>query len=105
MRRAAEEMSLNLFYDNDIAFHRKLWQIAGNPYLSETLERLAVPLFAFFLMRNDRDRENYIESAATHLRFADSLASLEPAELRKMAKDSMTRWKDEMLARLFPEKS
>jgi DNA-binding GntR family transcriptional regulator len=105
MRTAAEEMRLDLFYENDIAFHRKLWEMSGNPYLSDTLERLAVPLFAFFLMRNDRDRENYIESAAAHAQFVDSLASLEAAELRKMVKDSMTRWKDEMLVRLFPQKS
>lgn len=105
MRQGAEEMRLDLFYESDIAFHRKLWEMSGNPYLVDTLERLVVPLFAFFLMRKNRDRENYIESAANHLQFVDSLTSLEPAELRKMVKQSMTRWKDEMLARLFPEQS
>lgn len=105
MRQSAEALRLDWFYESDIAFHRKLWSLTGNPYLADTLERLVVPLFAFFLMRNDNDQENYTESAADHLRFVDSLASREAAELRQMVKESMTHWKDEMLARLFPEKN
>jgi DNA-binding GntR family transcriptional regulator len=105
MSHGAELMRLDLFYENDIAFHRKLWEMSGNPYLVDTLERLVVPLFAFFLMRNNRDRENYIESAANHVQFVEALPSLEAAEVRKIVKESMTRWKDEMLARLFPEKA
>ena len=105
MAQDAGEMRLDRFYENDIAFHRKLWQMSGNPYLVDTLERLVVPLFAFFLMRNDRDRENYVDSAADHVQFVESLSSCEAAELRQMVKESMTRWKDEMLARLFPERA
>ena len=105
MAQCAGEMRLDLFYENDIAFHRKLWEMSANPYLVDTLERLVVPLFAFFLMRNDRDRENYTDSAADHVQFVESLSSCEAAELRQMVKDSMTRWKDEMLARLFPERT
>ena len=105
MTQYAGEMRLDLFYENDIAFHRKLWEMSGNPYLVDTLERLVVPLFAFFLMRNDRDRENYTDSAADHVQFVESLSSCEAAELRQIVKDSMTRWKDEMLARLFPERT
>ncbi len=105
MRQSADSVRLDLFYENDIAFHRKLWSLSGNSYLVDTLERLVVPLFAFFLMRNDRDQENYIESAADHLRFVDSLASREAAELRQLVKESMTHWKDDMLTRLFPART
>lgn len=105
MRQAAEEMKLDVFYEHDIAFHRKLWEMSGNPYLVDTLERVVMPLFAFFLMRNDRDRENYLESADSHRQFVESLPVLEAAELRKLVNESMTRWKAEMLDRLFPEKT
>src|SRR5215510_3704143 len=105
MNEGANEMKLDRFYENDIAFHRKLWEISGNPYLVDTLERLVVPLFAFFLMRNDRDRENYLESADDHLHFIDSLPALDGSELRKVVNESMSRWKNEMLSRLFPEKT
>ena len=102
MKVTAERMTLDAFYENDIAFHRLLWELSGNPYLVDTLERLVVPLFAFFLMRNDRDRENYLESAESHLHFVESLPSLEAADLRRIVIESMTRWKEEMLDRLFP---
>ena len=104
MKEGADGMKLDRFYENDIAFHRKLWEISGNPYLVDTLERLVVPLFAFFLMRNDRDRENYLESADDHFHFIESLPALDGAELRKVVNESMSRWKNEMLSRLFPEK-
>src|SRR5215471_7306577 len=102
MRQAAEEMRVDVFYDKDIAFHRKFWQMSGNPYLVDILERLVVPLFAFFVMRANRDRENYIESAYDHERFIDSLTSLNTSELREIVKDSMSQWKEDMLSRLFP---
>jgi DNA-binding GntR family transcriptional regulator len=102
MKVAAQHMALDAFYENDIAFHRFLWELSGNQYLVDTLERLVVPLFAFFLMRNNRDRENYLESADGHLQFVDSLATLEAPDLRKVVMESMTRWKEEMLDRLFP---
>ncbi|HEU4389836.1 MAG TPA: GntR family transcriptional regulator, partial [Blastocatellia bacterium] len=51
MRSNAEHLALDDFYENDIAFHRLLWELSGNPYLVDTLEKLVVPLFAFFLMR------------------------------------------------------
>lgn len=105
IRDGAEEMHLASFYENDIAFHRKLWEMSGNPYLVDTLERLVVPLFAFFLMRNDRDRENYVESADNHFQIVEDLPSLEAPELRRVVKESMTRWKDEMVERLFPERA
>jgi DNA-binding GntR family transcriptional regulator len=104
MQDCAAKMSLDQFYENDIAFHRKLWSMSGNPYLVDTLERLVVPLFAFFLMRNDRDRENYVESAADHARFVESLSTLSATELHSMVRESMTRWKDEMVSRLFPKR-
>ena len=104
MTRGAHDMELDSFYENDIAFHRKLWQMSGNPYLVDTLERLVVPLFAFFLMRNDRDKENYLESADSHIEIIEFLPALEEHELRRVVNKSMTRWKDEMLERLFPER-
>lgn len=105
MTRGAREVEIDSFYENDIAFHRKLWRMSGNPYLVDTLERLVVPLFAFFLMRNDRDQENYLESAESHVEIIEFLPSLEEPDLRRVVAKSMTRWKDEMLERLFPERS
>ncbi len=66
MKTAAMALDLPVFYENDLAFHRKIWELAGNTYLAEALEKVVVPLFAFFVMKNVRERVNYIDSAAKH---------------------------------------
>lgn len=35
------------FHDCDVAFHRKIWELAGNPCLRNTLETITFRLFAF----------------------------------------------------------
>src|SRR5262245_23494933 len=66
MKEGAEAHDLDQFYQNDLAFHRKLWEISGNEYLVDCLERVVAPLFAFFLMKDRRERESYLFSAAQH---------------------------------------
>jgi DNA-binding GntR family transcriptional regulator len=103
MTKSAKELNLNEFYDADLEFHRKLWNLAGNSYLSDTLERVVVPLFAFFVMKTRREKESYIESAAMHARIVEALDVKSTPELRELMKDSLRGWKDDMLKLLFSE--
>lgn len=103
MTKSAKELNLNEFYDADLQFHRKLWDLAGNSYLSDTLERVVVPLFAFFVMKTRREKESYIESAAMHARIVEALDVKSTPELRELMKDSLRGWKDDMLKLLFSE--
>lgn len=50
MRAAAEANDQQSFYDHDLRFHRTLWSLAGNEYLSASLEQVVVPLFAFYIV-------------------------------------------------------
>ena len=103
MLRAAQALELDQFYENDLAFHRKLWHLSGNEYLVDCLERLVVPLFAFFVMKNRRDRKSYIESAANHARIVEALPRLSRAKLSALLRDSLTDWKSEVLEQLLPQ--
>lgn len=38
------------FLQKDYAFHRYCWELSGNPFLAETLDRLMAPLFAFVVV-------------------------------------------------------
>jgi len=60
METGAHDLDLPLFYESDLAFHRKIWSLSGNPYLVDMLERLIVPLFAFFLMKTSRQQASYV---------------------------------------------
>ena len=93
MKRAAQALELDHFYENDLAFHRKLWEMSGNQYLVECLERVVVPLFAFFVMKNRRDRKSYVESAANHEKIIEALPQLSKTKLRALMRESLIDWK------------
>lgn len=103
MKRAARQLDLDQFYENDLAFHRKIWEMSDNPYLVDSLERIVTPLFAFFVMKTSRERGSYVESAAAHEKIVTALPKTSAAGLRKLMRESVEGWKDDMLNRLLPE--
>lgn len=101
MERAAQKVDLAQFYQHDLDWHRKLWALSGNTYLADVLERLVVPLFAFFLVKNKRERRAYVESAGMHGRIVAALRDKSAAEARKLMKESLRGWKDDMMTMHF----
>ncbi|MCI0387505.1 MAG: GntR family transcriptional regulator [Acidobacteria bacterium] len=103
MEQAANELNLSQFYENDLAFHRKIWALSDNQYLVDALERIVVPLFAFFVMKTTRQRESYIESASVHAKIVEALPKMNAAGLRKLMRESLSSWRGDMLGLRFPE--
>lgn len=68
MRKAVNKRDIVSFYDFDLQFHRLLWSLTDNEYLSQMLEQIVAPLFAFFIMLNIRplDRIEYFLEAVDH---------------------------------------
>ena len=84
MKTAAETNDFERFYQNDLEFHRTLWQLSQNRYLASSLETLVVPLFAFFLIRTRLDyRIDLLGSAQRHHQLLDSIRN------RYQVRDSM----------------
>jgi DNA-binding GntR family transcriptional regulator len=103
MEHAANNLDLPQFYEGDLSYHRKIWSLSGNPYLVDVLERLVVPLFAFFLMKTSRQQAHYIDSACMHATIVDAIPKKTASELREMFKASLVNWKDDMLKVLFED--
>lgn len=100
MKRGAERLDLAYFYERDLNFHRKIWQLSGNKYLVEALERVVVPLFAFFLMKTTRESKSYVESADSHLEIVEAFEHLDAKELRNLMDQSLAHWREDMLVKL-----
>ena len=67
MRKAVTKGDIVSFYDYDLQFHHKLWELADNEYLSQLLEQIVVPLFAFFLILNNPPAHtDYLLEAMDH---------------------------------------
>jgi DNA-binding GntR family transcriptional regulator len=75
MRQAAEASDLSRFNDHDLALHRRLWELAGNKYLYDALERTVVPLLTFFYLRSGRVGALHVESVRSHEALVDLVAS------------------------------
>ena len=103
METAATNLDLPQFYEGDLSFHRKIWSLSDNPYLVDVLERLVVPLFAFFLMKTSRQQASYIDSACMHAKIVEAMPVKNSVELREMFRDSLVNWKDDMVKLLFAE--
>jgi DNA-binding GntR family transcriptional regulator len=102
MEEAARVLDLAQFYENDLAFHRAIWILSDNSYLVDALERVVTPLFAFFLMKTNRQHQSYVESAAMHMEIVEAIPTKSATELREMMKRSLAGWKDDMMKLLFP---
>jgi DNA-binding GntR family transcriptional regulator len=102
MKEGAQAHDLDQFYQNDLAFHRKLWEISGNDYLVECLERVVAPLFAFFLMKDRRPGESYLISAAQHEKIVEALPRLSGAKLRALMRNSVSDWRTEVFSAVLP---
>jgi DNA-binding GntR family transcriptional regulator len=102
MKEGARAHDLDQFYQNDLAFHRKLWEMSGNKYLVECLERVVAPLFAFFLMKGRRARESYLFSAAQHEKIVEAPPRLSEAKLCTLMRNSVSDWRTEVFDAVLP---
>lgn len=92
MQTTAAAADLAAFYQHDLEFHLSIWRLAGNPFLVQVLEKMIVPLFAFFIMRNTRaTAEDLRRNASRHAAIVDALAKGEDA--RALLCASLTVWR------------
>jgi DNA-binding GntR family transcriptional regulator len=75
MGRAAEALDLAKFNECDLALHRALWQLSGNKYLADALERAVVPLLTFFYLSSGRIVELHKSSIASHAALVEAVAA------------------------------
>lgn len=72
-------MDVKRFHDCDVAFHRKIWELAGNEYLRATLEAVTFRLFVFSVVdrwpENPKAMSERIAAVQQHLAILDGLRS------------------------------
>ncbi len=61
------------FHKADVAFHRKIWELAGNEYLTTALERVTFGLFAFLLVARTPNDTVMTHVVAQHRAILDAL--------------------------------
>jgi DNA-binding GntR family transcriptional regulator len=84
MKQAAVKRGKHGFFESDLAFHRRVWELAGNQQLVQVLEQIVVPLFAFSFLRVERERAELTRSAVDHASLVEALAK-SPQQAREMS--------------------
>jgi len=84
---AGETGARREFLERDFSFHKRCWELSGNLYLMETLERLMAPLFAFVVLASDVPLTAAM--AREHYAIVDALANLQPPEFDKVVRKTL----------------
>jgi DNA-binding GntR family transcriptional regulator len=109
-KQGAASKDLAVFFENHLAYRRRVWDLSGNRFLKETLERLVAPLYALYLMRANFNREGLfqtIQDCIVHqeetLRAFDSK---NPEEAARIVRKFLQQMKENLGSKLLPvEKS
>jgi len=82
------------FLECDFEFHRYCWQLSGNAFLAETLERLMAPLFAFVVLASGAPLT--ASMGREHYTLIEALRSVEEPEFSTLVRKTFTgfafRW-------------
>lgn len=85
------EVDVKLFHESDVAFHRKIWDLAGNPFLRNALETITFRLFIFSVVDrwsgNPRAVSERLAAVQEHLAILEGLRSRD----KKMARQVFIR--------------
>jgi DNA-binding GntR family transcriptional regulator len=105
-QKAAKREDLDTFFDDHLAFRQKVWELAGNRFLRQTLERLVIPLYALYLIRRTYNHEGLLQTVVDCIEHQDKILDAYAAgdfeKARAVARDFLTRMKEYLGTRLAP---
>lgn len=105
-KTASEAGDLAAFFENHLAFRRKVWALSGNRYLQQILERIVVPLYALYVIRQSYNLEGIFQTTMDCTDHQDGiLAAYERRsfeEARAIARSFLIRMKEYLGIRLPP---
>ncbi|HWB97958.1 MAG TPA: GntR family transcriptional regulator [Bryobacteraceae bacterium] len=103
---AAQRGDGKAFVQLDFEWHSMIWNIVGNEYLSASLRRTVVPLFALSAVHvASRPQVNLIQDASSHRPLLEALRKHDPEGARKAFAEALNDWKSTTSSYIFGRKS
>ena len=97
---------LESFFENHLGFRRKVWALSGNRHLQQILERVVIPLYALYVIRQSYNLEGILQTTIDCTEHQDRiLAAYEQKsfeEAREVARYFLKRMKEYLGTRLPP---
>lgn len=105
-RDASKGGDLTAFFENHLAFRRKIWTLSGNRYLLQILERIVVPLYALYMIRQSYNLEGILQTTMDCTDHQDGILAAYQhknfEEAREIARYFLIRMKEYLGSRLPP---
>jgi len=105
-RAGANSEDLDAFFDNHLAFRRRVWELSGNQYLLQTLERLVIPLYALYLIRRSYNHDGLMQTVVDCIEHQDKIVQAyktgDAEEAHRVGHDFLVRMKEYLGTRLLP---
>jgi len=105
-KNASKAGDLTAFFENHLAFRRKVWTLSGNRYLLQILERVVIPLYALYMIRQSYNLEGILQTTIDCTDHQDRiLAAYEQKnfeEAREIARCFLIKMKEYLGTRLPP---
>lgn len=103
----AKAEDLEGFFESHLDFRKKVWELSGNRYVQQALERVVIPLYALYLIRRSYNREGILQTLVECIdhqdRILDAFRRKDAAAARQIARDFLMRMKEYLGTRLVPE--
>jgi DNA-binding GntR family transcriptional regulator len=102
---ASRAGDLDAFFESHLIFRRKVWTLSGNRHLQQILERLVMPLYALYVIRQSYNIEGILQTTVDCTEHQDRILaaygqkSFEDA--RETARDFLKRMKEYLGTRIF----
>jgi DNA-binding GntR family transcriptional regulator len=105
-RISSKAEDLTAFFENHLAFRRKVWTLSGNRYLLQILERIVVPLYALYIIRQTYNLEGILQTTIDCTEHQDGILTAYEQknfeEAREIARYFLIRMKQYLGSRLPP---
>jgi DNA-binding GntR family transcriptional regulator len=103
---ASRAGDLNTFFESHLAFRRKIWTLSENRYLQQCLERMVVPLYVLYMIRQSYDLDGILQTTidcTNHQdRILDAYEQGKVKEASEIARSFLKRMKEYLGTRLPP---
>jgi DNA-binding GntR family transcriptional regulator len=103
---ASRAGDLDAFFENHLAFRKRVWTLSGNRYLEQILERVVIPLYALYVIRRSYNLEGIRQTTIDCTEHQDRiLSAFEQGsfeEASQIARHFLKRMKDYLGTRLPP---
>ncbi len=100
---AARAGNTERFIQTDFAFHRKIWQMAENECLQNTLRRLLLPIFGAGAIRIAASRPfDLTQDVQLHLPLLEAIRRRDPEGAKRALESAMNVWLDQVCSQVHP---